>query len=162
LPLNADARVAIAKFDGPSDIVALFCISTTSLLRSAGGTTVLRISLEQDPGTLSLVLEGRLVGPWVDELRRISAEHLTRNAALIIDLAGLTAMDARGQGLLNELRQDGATLRCSDVMNQYLVEQMARPAGKAQETCRPCRRFSSQSDLSAAAEEDFFRSSQAS
>ena len=122
---------------------------------------MLRISLEHDPGTLSLILEGRLVGPWVDELRRISAEHISRSEQLIIDLNGLTAMDARGQGLLDELRQEGATLRCSDVMNQYLVEQMARPAGKTQETCRPCRRFSSQSDLSAA-EEDLFRSSQAS
>jgi hypothetical protein len=124
---------------------------------------VLRISLERDLSTLSLVLEGRLVGPWVDELRRISAEHISRSAALIVDLDGLTAMDARGQWLLDELRQEGATLRCSDVMNQYLVEQMARAAGKARETCRPCRRFSSQSDSSAAAEEeDVFRSSQAS
>jgi hypothetical protein len=122
---------------------------------------VLRISIERDRSTLSLVLEGRLVGPWVDELRRISATHITRNVPLTVDLEGLTAMDARGQALLDELRQDGATLRCSDVMNQYLVELMARPAGKAPETCRPCRRFTSQSDLSAATE-DVFRSSQAS
>jgi hypothetical protein len=122
---------------------------------------VLRISIERDPSTLSLVLEGRLVGPWVDELRRISAIHITRNVPLTVDLEGLTAMDARGQALLDELRRDGATLRCSDVMNQYLVELMARPAGKAQETCRPCRRFTSQSDLSAATEVAF-RSSQAS
>jgi hypothetical protein len=122
---------------------------------------VLRISITEDPGTLSLIVEGRLVGPWVDELRRISALHITRNGPLTIDLEGLTAMDARGQALLNELRQEGAILRCFDVMNQYLVEQMARPAGSAQETCRPCRRFSSQSDLSAAAE-DLYRSSQAS
>jgi hypothetical protein len=80
---------------------------------------------------------------------------------LTVDLEGLTAMDARGQAFLDELRQEGATLRCSDVMNQYLVELMARPAGKTQETCRPCRRFTSQSDFSAATE-DVFRSSQAS
>jgi hypothetical protein len=122
---------------------------------------VLRISIERDSSTLSLVLEGRLVGPWVDELRTISAIHITRNVPLTVDLEGLTAMDARGQALLDELRQGGATLRCSDVMNQYLVELMARPAGKGQETCRPCRRFASQSDLSAVAE-DVFRSSQAS
>lgn len=118
-----------------------------------------RISIEEDPGTLSLVLEGRLVGPWVDELRRISTRHITRDVTLTIDLDGLTAMDARGQALLDELRQGGATLRCSDVMNQYLVELMARPAGNAQETCRPCRRFSSQSDSSAAAEDVFFQAS---
>ncbi len=131
------------------------------LVKKRGRTRVLRISMEQDPGTLSLILEGRLVGPWVDELRRISAIHITRNVPLTIDLEGVTSMDVRGQALLDELRRDGARLRCSDVMNRYLVEQMARPAGKAQETCRPCRRFTSQTDSSAAAE-DAFRSSQAS
>ena len=121
----------------------------------------MRISLEQDQGNLSLVVEGRLVGPWVDELRRVSAKHISGRSSPLIDLCGVTAMDARGQTLLNELRQGGATLRCSDVMNQYLVEQMARPVGDVQQACRPCRRFSSQSDLSAAAE-DALASSQAS
>ena len=122
---------------------------------------MLRISIEHDPDTLSLVLEGRLVGPWVDELRRISALHITRNIQLVVDLHSLTAMDARGQALLSELRQEGATLRCSDVMNQFLVEQMERPAGNARETCRPCRRFSSQSGVPVAGE-DLFRSYRAS
>ncbi len=52
---------------------------------------MLRISITQDPDTLSLVLEGRLVGPWVDELRRISAIHITQNMPLTIDLDALTA-----------------------------------------------------------------------
>jgi hypothetical protein len=129
--------------------------------RSVGGSHVLRISIERNPDALSLVLEGRLVGPWVDELRRVSGIHIVRNVPLTIDLEGLTAMDARGQALLDELRQDGATLRCSDVMNQYLVEQMGRLAGKAQETCRPCRRSTKQSDSSATGK-DAFRSFQAS
>jgi hypothetical protein len=114
---------------------------------------VLRISLEQDQGNLSLVVEGRLVGPWVDELRRVSVKHISGSSPLLIDLCGVTAMDARGQTLLNELRQDGATLRCSDVMNQYLVEQMARPVGYVREMSRPCRRISSQSDLSGTAKD---------
>ena len=114
---------------------------------------MLRISFEQEPGTLSLVVEGRLVGPWVDELRRVSAKHISGSLPLRIDLSGVTAMDARGQGLLDQLRQQGATLRCSDVMNRYLVEQMARPAGDVRESCRPCRRISSQSDTSGAAKD---------
>lgn len=81
-------------------------------------------------------------------------------ASLTIDLCGLIAMDASGQILLDSLRQAGATLHCSDVMNQYLVEQMARPAGAVREACRPCRRFSSQKDLPVTAE-DAFASSRA-
>lgn len=122
---------------------------------------MLRISIRQDPGTLSLVVEGRLVGPWVEELRKVALERNAASVPLTIDLCELIAMDARGHALLDELLQAGATLRCSDVMNQYLVEQMARPAGDVQEACRPCRRISSQSDLPITAE-DAFASSKAS
>ena len=108
-----------------------------------------------DPGTLSFVLEGRLVGPWVDELRRITNDAGAAHdaARLTIDLCGLTGMDTEGQKLLEELLQRGATLHCSDVMNQYLIEQMARPTGRGEETCRPCRKIPSQRNLSIAAEE---------
>lgn len=123
---------------------------------------MLRISIEQTEAALSLVVEGRLVGPWVEELRKvISGEPVGLPTRLTLDLSELTAMDDAGHALLDELRQQGATLLCSDVMNQYLVEQMARPVGDVQQACRPCRRFSSQSDLSAAAE-DALASSQAS
>lgn len=122
---------------------------------------MLRISIEQNEAALSLVVEGRLVGPWVEELRKVCGKYVDLPRPLTLDLRGLMAMDDAGHALLDELRQRGATLCCSDVMNQYLVEQMARPAGDVQQACRPCRRFSSQSDLSAAAE-DAFASSQAS
>ncbi len=114
---------------------------------------MLRISVEQDHSALSFLLEGRLVGPWVDELRAVWQDQ--RNAGgdlpLIVDLCGLTAMDTGGQQLLDELLQNGATLRCSDVMNQYLVEQMSEAGGRLQEACRPCRGFPSGSENSPAA-----------
>jgi hypothetical protein len=79
----------------------------------------------------------------------------SKSLSLTIDLCGLTAMDANGQALLDELLQRGATLRCSDVMNQYLIEQLARPAGDVREACRPCRRFPGQSDLPVTAEDTY-------
>lgn len=115
---------------------------------------MLRISVERQGKTLSLILEGRLVGPWVDELRRVGRELSSCDgSSLTVDLRGLTAMDAGGQDLLDQLRQAGAALRCADVMNEYLVEQMARPSGKERETCRPCRGFPSQKDLPVTAED---------
>lgn len=106
-----------------------------------GEGVVLRISVDENPGALSLIVEGRLVGPWVDELQRLCQERGApgSGSATTIDLCGVTAMDARGQALLDDLFRRGATLRCSDVMNQYLVEQIARPAERFLELCRPCR-----------------------
>ncbi len=116
---------------------------------------MLRISVEQEQNTLSFVLEGRLVGPWVDELRTVWQQQTNRGQSLqvTVDLCGLTAMDADGQHLLDELMQGGATLRCADVMNQYLVEQMSSSGGRFEEASRPCRRVASESDFSATADE---------
>jgi len=116
---------------------------------------VLRISVEEDSGGFSLILEGRLVGPWVDELHKV-CEHRgapAKHLQVTVDLCGVTSMDARGQALLDRLLQRGATLRCSDVMNQYWVEQMARPAGHTPDACRPCRR-----ELAGSPEETAFAS----
>ncbi len=102
---------------------------------------MLRISVEENGRDLSLILEGRLVGPWVDELRRVCGDlgPPANCGRVTVDLCGVTAMDASGQALLDKLLQRGATLRCSDVMNQYWVEQMAQPAKGLPEACRPCR-----------------------
>ena len=120
------------------------CNSNSGLRRKAR-VAVLRISVEENGGDLSLILEGRLVGPWVDELRRVCGDlgPPANCGRVTVDLCGVTAMDASGQALLDKLLQRGATLRCSDVMNQYWVEQMAQAAKRLPEACRPCRSDSS-------------------
>jgi hypothetical protein len=102
---------------------------------------MLKISVEEKENSLGLILEGRLVGPWVTELQRICQEHGVggQGTRLTIDLCGLTSMDAAGQQLLQDLFHGGATLRCSDVMNQYLVELMSLPKKKSYGACRPCQ-----------------------
>lgn len=101
---------------------------------------MLKISVEESDGSVRLILEGRLVGPWVGELERVCHEQntQTRNLHLIVDLCGVTAMDTRAQGFLQELFQQGATLNCSDVLNQYLVELMSHTRRKVEGACRPC------------------------
>jgi hypothetical protein len=114
---------------------------------------MLRISVAEDGESLALVLEGRLVGPWVAELRSVWQERAVARGSrkLVVDLCGVTAMDTNAQALLEELLRDGAELRCGDVMNQYLVEQLDSSGGRALEACRPCQRFSHQSVSAASA-----------
>ena len=115
----------------------------------------MRISVENDQEALLFLLEGRLVGPWVDELRAVWQERIPGRGGLplVVDLCGLTAMDTQGQRLLEELLQRGATLRCSDVMNQFLVEQMSSSSGRLQEACRPCRKVADQPNFPATEQE---------
>jgi hypothetical protein len=62
--------------------------------------------------TCVLTLEGRLHGPWVDELRRVTTALAGQRLAL--DLSGLTFVDAPGECLLRDLWSQCAELRrCS-------------------------------------------------
>jgi len=68
---------------------------------------MLRISKPGEDGAIAL--EGRLVGPWVDELERVVAEAPAA-PALTIDLRGLAFADGAGVSLLRTLRAAGLQL----------------------------------------------------
>jgi hypothetical protein len=102
-------------------------------------TSMLKISVEESDNSVRLILEGRLVGPWVGELQRVCQERSTHDSGhLVVDLCGVTSMDTQGQEFLRELYQRGASLTCSDVLNQYLVELMSHGKRKTEGACRPC------------------------
>lgn len=67
-----------------------------------------------------LVLEGRIAGAWVHELRRIAAEVGVENR-FSLDLAAVTYADADGVALLHELLGGSAKLeRASAVVTALL------------------------------------------
>jgi hypothetical protein len=70
---------------------------------------MLRITrVDAEEGAL-VRLEGRLVGPWVSELRSFIAAH-PDGAKRRLDLAGLEFVDRDGARLLVELRTAGAEI----------------------------------------------------
>ncbi|HVY37975.1 MAG TPA: hypothetical protein VHM31_08570 [Polyangia bacterium] len=70
---------------------------------------MLKISSRAATGGVSVVaLEGRLVGPWVAELRRVVAG--TPPGLVRLDLRGVEFADTDGAALLRELRRGGAQL----------------------------------------------------
>jgi hypothetical protein len=69
---------------------------------------MLRITTVTRPtGGQALLLEGRLIGPWVDELRRAAADIAAGTA---IDLHAVEFADADGVTVLRRLREKGAVL----------------------------------------------------
>jgi ABC-type transporter Mla MlaB component len=85
---------------------------------------VLRISVINDSKeTIQLRVEGSLVGPWVDELRRQSDEASSHAARVTIDLEKLRFADSTGVALLRELAEKHiAHLNCSPFISQQLKE----------------------------------------
>jgi anti-anti-sigma regulatory factor len=78
------------------------------LLIGLGEVSMLRITTTERN---TLKLEGRVVGPWVAELRRAVAEQCAISARVVLDLAEVTYADAEGTRLLRELRLLPADLR---------------------------------------------------
>jgi len=70
-------------------------------------------------------LEGRLAGPWVQELERcwtdLSSEQ--RREA-VVDLAGVTYVGDDGKVLLRNLWRQGATLHACDCLMRSIVEEI--------------------------------------
>lgn len=85
---------------------------------------MLRISIIQDATeSVRLVLEGWLVGPWVDEVRRQSELWLVEGKAVTLDLEKVRFVDANGTAMLRELaRLKVQHVNCSAFLSQQLKE----------------------------------------
>jgi len=85
---------------------------------------VLKISIISDSDqAIRFQLEGKLVGPWVEELQRLSDEALSRQKALSLDLERVSFVDSRGVALLRDLaRKQVSQVNCSPFVTQQLKE----------------------------------------
>ena len=71
--------------------------------------------------SVTLKLEGRVVGPWVGELRQVCETHLSEGRALKLDLTDVTFADADGVVTLASLKSRGVTVtNCSPFVEEQL------------------------------------------
>jgi hypothetical protein len=69
----------------------------------------------------TLKLEGKLRGPWVDELRRVCEELHTPPNGLRLNLADVTFIDPTGIELLGDLIRLGAVIsECTGFVDELL------------------------------------------
>ena len=76
-----------------------------------------------DDGTqyVNLLLEGRVAGPWVAELRRVCDNLLAEGRPLRLDLTGVSFLEADGIETLTSLRSRGVVLtNCSPFVSELL------------------------------------------
>jgi ABC-type transporter Mla MlaB component len=61
-----------------------------------------------------LRLDGKLVGPWVREMRLVCDPILAKGQQIQIDCSGVSSLDSDGIALLQRLQGEGVTLvNCS-------------------------------------------------
>ncbi len=88
----------------------------------------LRISIHEDDKAIGLILEGRLAGPYVEELERAWRETapLVRGRPLKLDVRNVTYSDAIGkQALRTIVEQTGAEIVTSSPSSEYLAEEIS-------------------------------------
>jgi ABC-type transporter Mla MlaB component len=68
---------------------------------------MLRITQIHDSQGPALKLEGKLLGPWTDELRLACAHLFGQTTHRRLDLAGVSYVDRAGAQLLEDLRAEG-------------------------------------------------------
>jgi anti-anti-sigma regulatory factor len=83
---------------------------------------MLRISLAvEGVRGLTFRLEGRVVGPWVGELRQACEKVLEEKRSLTLDLSEVMFASRAGLALLLELKAQGVVLSgCSPFLSQEL------------------------------------------
>jgi anti-anti-sigma regulatory factor len=72
------------------------------------------------------ILCGRLAGQWVAELRSNwdQVRDRSRGRRCVIDLNDVTFIDESGEGLLGELRDEGAEFVARGVCTKHLLENL--------------------------------------
>ena len=88
---------------------------------------MLRITETAERWILTLRLDGRLAGPWVDQLeqcwRRSRNGERRENAR--VDLTGVTYINAAGKALLARMHREGVQFIAADCMTTAVVEEIA-------------------------------------
>jgi len=76
---------------------------------------------ERQPERVTVRLEGRLVGAWVDEVRRACQPFLETGAEIAVDFARVSFVDREGVALCRQLRRGRASLRnCSPFVKEQI------------------------------------------
>src|SRR5580704_12095131 len=85
---------------------------------------MLKITIRREAENSILELEGKLAGPWVDELANCSQEERSRNAKIYVDLRNVSFIDAQGKALLQTLHREGATIAGKGCLTRAIIAQV--------------------------------------
>ena len=89
---------------------------------------MLKISIVEGRKQRRLVVEGKLLAPWCDELKAACerARSGLNGRELVIDLKSLTTISEAGENALVELMKQGARCRGCGVFTNEILKQVAR------------------------------------
>jgi anti-anti-sigma regulatory factor len=93
---------------------------------------MLRITITNHQGGTTLRLEGRLSGPWVEELERTwrGVTSDVANGRVAVDLSDVTFVGEEGKKLLETMYGEGVKLKACGCATRRLVEEIGHSFGR--------------------------------
>jgi hypothetical protein len=86
---------------------------------------MLKITVHRTPGPARLTLEGRLAGPWIDELERAwSSIGQSEDGPLVVDLTEVTFIAEAGKTLLSRMWREGVALVARGCCTRHVVDEI--------------------------------------
>jgi hypothetical protein len=92
------------------------------------GKTMLRVTIEETRNRRRFILEGALVQPWLEELKKVCAaasKEPSQERHFVVDLNNVTAISKEGEEVLADLMRKGAKFTCAGVLTKYLLKRLA-------------------------------------
>ena len=92
------------------------------------GSAMLRITVDDQPRALRFQVEGSLAGSWLRVLEECWQETLSRQSKpmVLIDLTGVTFIDAAGRACLAAMHRQGAEFIAPDCLTKSAVDEITQ------------------------------------
>jgi hypothetical protein len=89
---------------------------------------MLRISTSDTRFKRRLILEGKLVEPWLGEFREVcrQASETLEGRKLVIDLTDVTVISCEAESILSDLIVQGAKFSCGGILIKHVLKRLAR------------------------------------
>ena len=88
---------------------------------------MLKVTTTDQNQTTTLKLEGKLAGPWVQEVTRVWSDTAQKTRdGYVIDLRSVTFIDRPGRALLAAMSKHGAQLIATDCLTRNIVDEIQR------------------------------------
>ena len=89
---------------------------------------MLRITITDEPEVQRWILQGRLSGPWVAQLKSIweKSHGLNGNRKCVVDVSDVTFVDLDGEQVLAKMMRDGAEFLATGVYTKHVLEMLEK------------------------------------
>jgi len=94
---------------------------------------MLKVTKTNQDQTITLKLEGKLAGPWVEEVTRVWTDTAgSPRIGYVVDLRSVTFIDNPGQELLATMSRQGAELIAADCLTRNIVDEIKNSRAESQ------------------------------